>query len=164
MADGREQVDARQIAGRSLQSHHDLQVATVSGNGKPWVFTCWYAANERFQIVFMSKVHRRHSQDILATERVAATAVCTKSTLGEPVQSVTVEGRCHRVEIGDLPDAYERFSARFPQVRQLVSLEKLRDPTEPDFLWLIEPETVVLFDEVNFTPPTLDPRRVIDEW
>jgi len=157
-------VDALTIARSALQGRDDLQVATVSNTGRPWIFTCWYDANDQFEIVFLSKDHRRHSQDILATSAVAATAVCQRTTLGEPVQSVTVEGRCHQVTDDVISDAYRRFTNRFPQVRQLVSREQLLDPSVPDFLWLIQPERVVLFDEVNFAPPSNQPRQEVVDW
>lgn len=157
-------VSAVALAQRYLGAQRDLQIATVSETGRPWIFTCWYAINDRFEAVFMSKDHRRHSRDILATRLVAATAVHRKSTLGEPVQSVTLEGRCRQIGEDGIEEAYARFTELFPKVRDMLTPMQLLDDSHPDYLWVIEPESVVLFDEVNFAPPDQNPRQEIHEW
>jgi uncharacterized protein YhbP (UPF0306 family) len=152
-----------QFAREYLVAHRDLQVATVSANGRPWIFTCWYAANDRFEVVFMSKDYRRHSQDMLATGYVAATAVYRKNTMGEPVQSVTIEGRCHQLGGDDVTEAYARMLELYPKMGELTP-DQLADKSQPDYLWKIEPAAVVLFDELNFPAPDSNPRQEITEW
>ncbi len=153
---------ALQIAREIVRSQRDMQVATVSAEGTPWIFTCWYATVDDFKIIFMSKSFRRHSQDILRTPPVAATTVARKTNLGEPVQSITIEGECRRATAVNIATAYDAFAHRFPQVR--VTPEDFLDSAHPDYLWIIEPQSIFLFDELNFPPPTKDPKRNLTAW
>ncbi len=54
-----------------LRAHHTMTIATVSGN-QPWVATLFYAHRE-FTLYFVSDPGSRHSLELAASPKVAAT-------------------------------------------------------------------------------------------
>lgn len=139
-----------------------MQICTVSRDGAPWLAHCWYAADRDLNLIFMSKNGRRHSKEILENGRVAGGIIAIQlEGLGQKVRGVTYEGVAKAVESNDLDTAYSTYSGRWPQVEDMVSIEKIRAGESDNRLWRIEPSVFVLFDEINFPE---DPRRELRGW
>lgn len=139
-----------------------MQVATYSGTGM-WMAHCWYAATEPgLDLIFMSRVSRRHSQDILASPQVSAGILAIDlEGLGQKVSGVVLEGTAGILDGSELEAAYEVYAERWPQVRDMVVAEALGAADRTNALWKITPRTYVLFDEANFPD---EPRRELDRW
>lgn len=144
-----------------LTSNRMMQVATLSQTGRPWLFTCWYAIASDLSLVFMSKIERRHSKDILADANVAATIVNLPppTGLGAKVAAVTVEGRATLVGADAFAELYEVYRSRWPNV--VTEAPNLNPHDGADRLWTITPENFVLFDSINFEQ---DVRREVSSW
>jgi uncharacterized protein YhbP (UPF0306 family) len=139
-----------------------MQLATTSPLGAPWLAHCWYAADERLNLLFMSRARRRHSLEITANPRVAGGIIATDlDGLGQKVRGVIFEGTAEEVGDGELEQAFRTYRDRWPQVEGMASVEMLRAQGEENRLWQVMPTSFVLFDEVNF--PT-EPRREIGNW
>ena len=143
-------MDGRDIAIEILRRGRRLSIATVSAEGRPWIANCWYAHSD-FELLFMSKDFRRHSRDIMATSLVAATVVGLENTLGDEVQSVTIEGICASVGPKRIHEARELMVTRFPRIK--FTEDQFVDPEVPDCLWQIAPTGVVVFDEFYHGAP-----------
>lgn len=154
--------DAAELLRAYVRQGSVVQVATSATNGDPWMAHCWYAATDALSLIFMSRIGRRHSKDILSNPRVSCGILAIPlEGLGQKVRGVVLEGSAHMVEAAELPAAYETYRARWPQVEQMAPLDALADPDGENRLWRIEPQTYVLFDEENFPG---DPRREMTTW
>lgn len=139
-----------------------MQIATTSADGRPWMAHCWYAAADDLSLVFMSRIGRRHSQDILVNARVSCGILAISlEGLGQTVRGVVLEGTASVVDMADLEAAYGVYSSRWPQVLRMVPMEVLADASGENRLWRIDPTAYVLFDEENFPA---QPRRELSTW
>jgi uncharacterized protein YhbP (UPF0306 family) len=139
-----------------------MQLATISASGAPWLAHCWYATDSDLNLIFMSKADRRHSTNIRDDERVAGGIIAmTLDGLGQKVRGVSFEGTAEQVDEGRLSPAYETYSARWPQVGAMVSVDEISRQATDNRLWRVVPSMYVLFDEVNFPD---SPRRELLRW
>jgi len=145
-----------------VQGGQLMQIATLASDGGPRVSHCWYAADRELNLVFLSRVGRHHSREILTDKRVAGGIIATPlEGLGQKVRGATFQGTAHQIVPNDLTDAYETYCLRWPQAREMVSLEALTTEATENRLWTVIPTTYVLFDEISFPD---EPRRELVAW
>lgn len=154
--------DERALLHEYVRSGSVVQIATCSVTGEPWMAHCWYASDERLNLIFMSRASRKHSEHIMKNPRVSAGILAVPlEGLGQKVRGVILEGNAELVSERDVEAAYKIYKARWPQVAGMVTPEALRDPAGENRLWKVLPRTYVLFDEQNFPS---NPRRELRSW
>ena len=114
-----------------IKKHHVLTLATVNGEGMPYVANCFYAFDaKRNLFVFTSDLATRHGAEMAANSSVALSVVLETRIVGR-VQGLQVTGRALR---GD-DEARKCYIKRFPYAAA-ADLE----------LWMVEPAMMKLTD------------------
>ena len=114
-----------------IKKHHVLTLATVNGEGMPYVANCFYAFDtKRNLFVFTSDLATRHGAEMAANSSVALSIVLETRIVGR-VQGLQVTGRALR---GD-DEARKCYIKRFPYAAA-ADLE----------LWMVAPTMMKLTD------------------
>lgn len=114
-----------------IKKHHVLTLATVNGEGMPYVANCFYAFDtKRNLFIFTSDLATRHGAEMAANSSVALSIVLETRIVGR-VQGLQVTGRTLR---GD-DEARKCYIKRFPYAAA-ADLE----------LWMVEPTMMKLTD------------------
>ncbi len=114
-----------------IKKHHVLTLATVNGEGMPYVANCFYAFDtKRNLFVFTSDLATRHGAEMAANGNVALSVVLETRIVGR-VQGLQVTGRALR---GD-DEARKCYIKRFPYAAA-ADLE----------LWMVAPTLMKLTD------------------
>ena len=114
-----------------IKKHHVLTLATVNGEGMPYVANCFYAFDtKRNLFVFTSDLATRHGAEMAANSSVALSVVLETRIVGR-VQGLQVTGEAMR---GD-DEARKCYIKRFPYAAA-ADLE----------LWMVEPTMMKLTD------------------
>ena len=114
-----------------VKKHHVLTLATVNGEGMPYVANCFYAFDtKRNLFVFTADLTTRHGAEMAANSSVALSVVLETRIVGR-VQGLQVTGRALR---GD-DEARKCYIKRFPYAAA-ADLE----------LWMGEPTMMKLTD------------------
>ena len=114
-----------------IKKHHVLTLATVNGEGMPYVANCFYAFDtKRNLFVFTSDLATRHGAEMAANSSVALSIVLETRIVGR-VQGLQVTGEAKR---GD-DEARKYYIKRFPYAAA-ADLE----------LWMVEPTMMKLTD------------------
>jgi uncharacterized protein YhbP (UPF0306 family) len=114
-----------------IKKHHVLTLATVSGEGEPYVANCFYAYDaKRNVLVFTSDTTTRHGAEMAANSNVAISIVLETRIVGR-VQGIQIVGTAER---GD-DEARKSYIKRFPYAA-----------AAPLELWLVRPSMMKLTD------------------
>ena len=114
-----------------IKKHHVLTLATVNGEGMPYVANCFYAFDtKRNLFVFTSDLATRHGAEMAANSSVALSIVLETRIVGR-VQGLQVTGRALR---GD-DEARKCYIKRFPYAAA-ADLE----------IWMVAPTMMKLTD------------------
>ncbi len=101
-----------------LQSHHVMTLATQGPAGL-WAAAVFYVNNE-FTLYFLSSPTSRHSQNIEASGRVAAT-IQEDTHDWRAIQGIQLEGRVERIGGEEQAWALLRYGQKFPLVGNLAA-------------------------------------------
>ena len=114
-----------------IKKHHVLTLATVNGEGEPYVANCFYAYDaKRNVLIFTSDTTTRHGAEMAANACVAISIVLETRIVGR-VQGVQIVGKAER---GD-DDARKSYIKRFPYAA-----------AAPLELWMVRPSMMKLTD------------------
>ena len=137
----------RKLIKEYLKEAKMMQLATVS-NGKPWVCNVWFAADKNFNIYWFSATNRRHSIEVAKDNHVAA-AICLPQTSKDKPRGIQLEGTAELVtKPTEVAIATKLFVGRKFNLSQIKQFMALVD--RPHRFYKIEPNSIVLFDAVNF--------------
>ena len=101
-----------------LREHHVMSLAT-SGPGGPWSAAVFYAS-DGVTLYFLSAPASRHSRDIEASGRAAATIHENVSDWRE-IRGLQLEGAAARIAGSERAAAIARYGKKFPLVANLSS-------------------------------------------
>lgn len=114
-----------------IRKHHVLTLATVNGEGMPYVANCFYAYDaKRNMLVFTSDTTTRHGAEMAANGSVAISIVLETRVVGR-VQGLQIVGTAER---GD-DEARRSYIKRFPYAA-----------AAPLELWMVRPSMMKLTD------------------
>jgi uncharacterized protein YhbP (UPF0306 family) len=114
-----------------IRKHHVLTLATVNGEGMPYVANCFYAYDDKRNIlVFTSATTTRHGAEMAANGSVAISIVLETRVVGR-VQGLQIVGTAER---GD-DEARRSYIKRFPYAA-----------AAPLELWMVRPSMMKLTD------------------
>ncbi len=133
-----------------IRKHHVMTLATVGGDGMPWVAHAFYAWMPASKVsdgdgspdaqsgagcfVFMSDPATRHAAEMARHAQVAAAIALETRVVGR-LQGLQIEGEVHRPEGADLEKARRAYLKRFPYA---VAMEQQ--------LWILSPTLMKLTD------------------
>lgn len=114
-----------------IRKHHLLTLATVNGEGMPYVANCFYAYDkERNLFIFTSDTTTRHGKEMEQNPNVALSIALETRVVGR-IQGLQIVGRAQR---GD-SKAQATYIKRFPYAA-----------VAPLSLWMVEPTMMKLTD------------------
>lgn len=124
-----------------------MQLAT-SVNDQPWVCSVWFAADEDLNIYWFSSTNRRHSNEVMKNQRVAA-AMALPHAPKDPPRGLQLQGI---VEVltkqKDIDKAISVYKDRIFPIETIEEL--MKNKGNPHNFYRIKPTQFVLFDAVNF--------------
>lgn len=129
-----------------------LQLATVAG-GQPWLCNVYFVVDEENNIYWTSARKRRHSKEILDNPIAAATIVHDD----EKKQAVQITGKAYEVDLADVERIDKLYSDKFGYKDRLAEIRENLPGGRA--YWILKPDTIELWDEVNFPD---SPKQPID--
>lgn len=121
-----------------------MQLATVS-NGKPWLCNLYYVTDKDNNIYWTSTKKRRHSREILENPVSACSIVHHEDNK----QALQITGKSYEVSLDDAERVNKLYSDKFGDKPSRLT-EVLEDTPEGRAYWVLKPETISFWDEVNF--------------
>lgn len=121
-----------------------MQLAT-SVNNQPWVVSVYFVyVNEK--LYWLSFPTRRHSQEIEANTKVAATVMIKAE---RPVIGIEIAGAAHEITDGDtVQQVMVRYIEKYGEGDKFY--QNFTQGMNRHVMYCLEPKEIVLFDEVNF--------------
>lgn len=140
-------MELRELIKKYLQGAKLMQLAT-SDNNQPWVCSVWFAADEDLNIYWLSSTTRRHSEEVMKNQKVAAAIVLPQTPKDAP-RGLQVQGTAELLSIQeDIDKAIYVYAGRIFTKEQIR--EFMEDKETPHHFYRIKPTQFVLFDAVNF--------------
>lgn len=136
-------MDLKQLLKEYFESNTLMQIATVA-EGQPWLCNVYFVTDEQNNIYWTSARVRRHSKEIIANPIVAATVVHDE----DKKQALQITGKAFEVAIDDAERIDALYSAKFGLKDRLT--EVLADLPEGRAYWVLKPDTISFWDEINF--------------
>lgn len=131
-----------------------VQIASAS-NGKPWIASVYFVADDKLNIYWLSWPERRHSVEIANSSSVAATVVIKTD---RPVIGVQLEGEVERVSDPKVvATIMTLYVAKYNEGRQFY--DAFIAGTNKHQMYCLRPRAVQLFDEVTY--PDHSPLKVL---
>lgn len=156
-------MNLRKLIEQYLKEARLMQLATSSDN-QPWVCSVWFAADENLNIYWFSSTTRRHSQEIMKNQKVAAAIVLPQTPEDQP-RGLQLQGVAELLtNQKDIEKAVSVYSApRYKKRRDVIASnykdrifpqetikEFMQSKSTPHRFYRIKPALFVLFDLVNF--------------
>jgi len=131
-----------------LAAHHVLSLATIS-SGVPHAVNLFYACDE-LALVWVSDPQARHSRDLEASNRVAATVAPDYSDFAT-IKGVQITGTARRIMAEDKRRQYLALLAvRYSFLRQMAAgTLKLREAYALSAVYRLEPLRMVFIDNTK---------------
>ncbi len=140
-------MDVRKLIKEYLESTKMMQLAT-SINNQPWVCNVWFASDDDLNIYWFSSSTRRHSNEIMKNNKVAAAFVFPQTPEDTP-RGLQLQGAAAVLDKkDDIEKAISVYKGRIFPKETIVKL--MKDKTKPHKFYRIKPTQFVLFDGVNF--------------
>jgi uncharacterized protein YhbP (UPF0306 family) len=127
-----------------LNENQLMQLATQA-DGKLWICNVYFASDQDHNIYWTSARNRRHSIEIENNPSVAATIVNDEVKK----QAVQISGKAYRIAADESEQAHKIYGGKLGQKES--RLEEVRqDTSQSRAYWVLKPEIIELWDEVNF--------------
>lgn len=144
-----------ELVKRYLSEQHMMQLATMAGD-QPWCCTVYFVADDAGNLYWASLPSRRHSQEIVAHNKVAA-AIPVKFIKGEKVVGIQIEGTAQETPVGEaIRPVAELYAAKFG--RDAAWVDDFTAGHTEHRLYRLTPHAIVLFDEEHFSD---SPRQTV---
>jgi len=127
-----------------LQAHHVMSLAT-SGPEGPWSAAVFYAS-DGVTLYFLSAAASRHSRDIEASGRAAATIQSEIADWRE-IRGLQLEGAAARIHGSERAAVLARYGVKFPLIANLASAPREIAAAMARVAWYrLSPQRVRLVD------------------
>lgn len=140
-----------EILKQFLADNKLMQLATVGEDG-PWICNVYFVADEQNNLYWTSARSRQHSKEITKNSKVAATVVHDS----EHKRAVQISGQASEVAFDDVERVNKLYGDKFGDKPSRLQ-EVLANTPEGRAYWVLKPQVISLWDEVNFpdTPKQL---------
>lgn len=139
-------MDVKQLITGYLQEARLMQVATSKDN-QPWACSVYFAFDENLHLYWISLPSTRHSEEIMANEKVAGTIVLPHIP-GQKPRGIQFQGTAQQAKEDDMQKAMDVYATRMGMKEdRKQSILKGKDGHVP---YVITPTLFVLFDTMNF--------------
>ncbi len=93
-------------------------IATVSPGCRAHVNTAYFAWSDRFDLVWLSEPHAKHSSNVRARATVAVAVYDSNQSWGKPDRGIQLFGTAREVVGSAARDAERTYAKRFPGYRE----------------------------------------------
>lgn len=135
---------SKEILVQFLENNKLMQLASQK-DGNLWICNLYFASDKDGNIYWTSARHRRHSVEIEANPIVAATIVNDE----DKKQAIQISGKAYRVPVEESETVDLIYGAKFGHKDSRLSDIKTDTPSSRAY-WVLKPEVIELWDEVNF--------------
>ena len=136
-----------------------ISVASCNQN-TPWTCNLYFAFDEDLNLYFISRIGRRHSEEIRNNPNVAAT-ICQpySKPFVTPARGIQLEGKAIQIEDPESAEAaFALYMKRFPDsIKYHKTFTDVTGAADRRIYQII-PARIVLFDEENFSA---NPQQVL---
>lgn len=138
-----------------LAEHNCMTLATVGPDGAPQAAAVFYAADEGFNLYFLSSPTSRHSQNLARQPAVAAT-IQADGQAWQSIRGLQIEGTACQVEdVRELAHAAHVYAGRFEFLKGLLGVADaggpavLRGPVASSRFYVLRPTWLRLIDNTR---------------
>lgn len=142
---------------KSYLEEVELMVVASVNDKKPWVATVFYCYDDELNLYFLSRLMRRHSQDIIRNPNVAVAIAGRKFKFGDRVEGLQIEGICTSLSGDEARNAFGILKKRFPKAKQVIQEDTLTRYLESfskeeiiHRIWKIKLTKIKIFDETKY--------------
>ena len=152
--------DLRELLTAYVTNGKVLQLATLDGQGHPYVSNLWFAsAFEPDRLYFISRPNRRHCENLRARPAVAGSVLAIELTeLGQAVRGVTFTGTGRQLPTEGVDQEIAVYAGRWPSAAGAIDPVKLAAGQTHHRIYEIAVTSWILYDEENFRA---DPRQPV---
>lgn len=130
-----------------LAAHHVMSLATIGREG-PHAASLFYAYDE-FALIWLSDPASRHSRDVDAEPRVAATIAADYANFAE-IRGLQIRGAARRVEQNERARYLTLLEARYAFLkRSAEGPKKMHDAYAQSAIYRLDPKRIVLIDNTR---------------
>ena len=137
-------MDLKPLIKEYLTKNQCMQIAT-SSNDYPWICTVHFAADNDFNLYWLSARSKQHSLEISKNPKTAATIVHDAKLK----QALQIAGNAYEVKDSDIDIVHVLYTAKFGPLSLSPESMKEHNP-EGHTYWVFKPTDILLWDEVNF--------------
>ena len=134
----------KELLKQYFQENTLMQLATINKE-QPWLCNVYFVTDEDNNIYWTSTKARRHSKEILKNPNSACTIVHDS----KKKQALQITGQSHQVAKEDLEKVYKIHAQKYGEKPSRLE-EALEDNPDGRAFWILKPETISFWDEVNF--------------
>ena len=145
-------MELKTLLGEYLKNNKLMQLATTA-HGQPWLSNVYFVADANNRLYWTSARSRRHSKEIQDDSKVAATIVKSE----EHKQALQITGTASEVSRDDIQRVNKLYAEKFGDKPSRLE-EILADTPDGRAYYVLEPETIAFWDELNF--PTSPKQQV----
>jgi uncharacterized protein YhbP (UPF0306 family) len=137
-----------------LAQHNTMTLATVDHAGAPQAAAVFYAADDAFDLFFLSSPHSRHSRALARDPRVAA-SIQADNQAWQTIQGLQIEGAARLVDgAAQTAHAMRIYASRFEFLRGLLDgvdggPAALRGPLASSRFYVLRPAWIRLIDNTQ---------------
>jgi uncharacterized protein YhbP (UPF0306 family) len=129
-----------------LQSQKLLTLATSAED--PWVSTMYYGADDLGALYFISSTKAEHSEHIIQNPSVAFSVAWFNPANHADRKAVQGRGMCTIANIDEqIATGVRLHNANFPEFSNRITVEYVKDTTNPAAVWLIEPVYIKFWND-----------------
>jgi len=122
-----------------------MQLATVGGEGMPWVCTVYFVVDEDLNLYWLSWPTRRHSVELASNPKAAVTMPIKTD---QPVIGLGAEGKVDIVrDINIIEQVMSKYVEKYSTGTEFV--KNFKAATNKHAMYRFKADKYVLFDELN---------------
>jgi uncharacterized protein YhbP (UPF0306 family) len=130
-------------------------LATTTGDGKPYINTCFFAYDSGLRLYILTPPKTIHAQNILRSPAVALAVYDSQQVSGSELQGIQIFGDCRQATSSDdLKTAFATYATRFGTLKSAAkNVEEMLRVFESR-LFIVTSKRVKVFDEPTFGKET----------
>ncbi|MBL4644369.1 MAG: pyridoxamine 5'-phosphate oxidase family protein [Candidatus Pacebacteria bacterium] len=137
------EINLEELLNEYLKDNRLMQLATVA-DGYPWLCNLYFVHDDDNNIYWTSAKIRRHSKELKADSRVAATILRDE----DKKQALQITGDAFEVPLKDVEYVDKLYASKFGDKSRAA--EVLANDPDGRAFWVLKPKLIEFWDEVNF--------------
>ncbi len=140
-------MNLRKLIENYLKEATLMQLATAINN-QPWICSVWFVSDSDLNLYWFSSTKRRHSDEIIKNQKVAA-AIVLPHTPDDVPRGLQVQGVAELLtDKKDIEKVISLYESKIFPKEKIIELMNLKE--HPHLFYKMKPTQFVLYDAVNF--------------